>query len=166
MTKRMPASYTAVYSREGRNWEVNLSEEPRVHTFGRTLAKAEEHIRNAAALWFEKDDVPLKHVYRDLPLETAEIVWAAREAREEMAAAEIRALEATRECAHRLMEVAGLSLRDAAHLLGISHQRLHQIVREPATDAGEEERRRLDHSTGGFHLGGGALPDRDALHDR
>ncbi len=146
MTKRKPAFYTAVYWREGSNWLVELTEEPRVHTFARTLARAEEHIRDASALWFEKDDLPLKHVYRDLPLETAEIVWAAREARSEMALAEGRALEATREGAHRLMDVAGLSLRDAAHLLGISHQRLHQIVRDPATHSGEE--RALEHSTG------------------
>src|SRR5215210_8847969 len=131
MSKRRPAFYTALYWREGSNWLVELEEEPRVHTFARTLAKAEEHIRDATALWFEKEDVALKHVYRDLPLETSNVVWAAREARAEMASAEDRALEATREGAHRLMEGGGLSLRDAAHLLGISHQRLHQLVREP-----------------------------------
>jgi len=144
MTKRRPAFYTAVYWREGSNWLVELSEEPRVHTFARTLAKAEEHIRDASALWFEKDDVPLKHVYRDLPLETSEIVWTAREARSELASAEERALEATRAGANRLMDGAGLSLRDAAHLLGISHQRLHQIVRGAAAEAGGRE---LEHST-------------------
>lgn len=144
MTKRRPAFYTAVYWREGTNWLVELSEEPRVHTFARTLAKAEQHIRDASALWFEKDDVPLKHVYRDLPLETSEIVWTAREARSELASAEERALEATREGANRLMDGAGLSLRDAAHLLGISHQRLHQIVRGAAEEAGGRE---LEHST-------------------
>ncbi len=146
MTKRKRAFYTAVYWREGTNWLVELAEEPRVHTFARTLARAEEHIRDASSLWFEKDDVPLKHVYRDLPRETAEIVRAAREARSEMALAEVRALKATREGAHRLMDVAGLSLRDAAHLLGISHQRLHQIVRDPPTHPAEE--RALEHSTG------------------
>lgn len=135
MSNRRPAFYTAMYWREGSNWLVELDEEPRVHTFARTLAKAEENIRDATALWFENDDVALKHVYRDLPLETSDVVWAAREARVEMASAEDRALEVTREAAHRLMEVAGLSLRDAAHLLGISHQRLHQLVREPARDA-------------------------------
>ena len=146
MTKRRPAFYTAVYWREGANWLVELTEEPRVHTFARTLAKAEEHIRDASALWFEKDDVPLKHVYRDLPLETSEIVWTAREARSQMASAEERALEATREGAHRLMDGAGLSLRDAAHLLGISHQRLHQIVRGAAGETAPG--RELEHSTG------------------
>jgi len=146
MTERRPAFYTAMYWREGPNWLVELSEEPRVHTFARTLAKAEQHIRDASALWFERDEVPLKHVYRDLPMETSEIVLTAREARSEMASAEDRALEATREGAHRLIEVGGLSLRDAAHLLGISHQRLHQLVREPARDARSAPR--LEHSTG------------------
>ncbi|MGH9278197.1 MAG: type II toxin-antitoxin system HicB family antitoxin [Acidimicrobiales bacterium] len=131
MTKRKPTFYTAEYWREGSNWLVELVEEPRVHTFARSLAKAEEHIRDASTLWFEKE-VPLEHVCRDLPAETSEIVCAAREARAEMASAEERAAEATREGAHRLMAIAGFSLRDAAHLLGISHQRLHQLVREPA----------------------------------
>ena len=135
MSNRRSPFYTAMYWREGSNWLVELDEEPRVHTFARTLPKAEENIRDATALWFENDDVALKHVYRDLQRETSDIVWAAREARAEMASAEYRALEVTREAAHRLMEVAGLSLRDAAHLLGISHQRLHQLVREPARDA-------------------------------
>lgn len=143
MSKSKPAFYTAVYWREGSNWLVELDEEPRVHTFARTLAKAEDNIRDAAALWFERDAVALKHAYRDLPIETTEIVWAAREARATMASAEQQAAKATRDGAHRLMAVAGLSLRDAAHLLGISHQRLHQLVTEQAQEA-----LKLQHSTG------------------
>ena len=56
MSTRKPAFYTAVYWREGSNWLVELAEEPRAHTFARSLAKAEEHIRDATALWFERDE--------------------------------------------------------------------------------------------------------------
>lgn len=133
MTKGTPAFYTAVYWREGSNWLVELAEEPRVHTFARSLAKAEEHIRDASALWFEREDVPLKHQYRDLPAATSDLLWAAREARSKMASAEQRAAETTKAAAARLMEDTGLSLRDAAHLLGISHQRLHQLVQRRST---------------------------------
>lgn len=45
---------TAVFQRDDEGyWLVELAEEPRVHTYGRTLAKARDHIRDATALWFE-----------------------------------------------------------------------------------------------------------------
>ena len=46
--------FTAVFERDDDGyWLVELREEPRVHTYGRTLAKAREHIFDATALWFE-----------------------------------------------------------------------------------------------------------------
>ena len=45
---------TAVFHRDDEGyWLVELVEEPRIHTYGRTLAKAREHIADAAALWFQ-----------------------------------------------------------------------------------------------------------------
>jgi predicted RNase H-like HicB family nuclease len=45
---------TAVFERDDDGyWLVELEEEPRVHSYGRTLAKAREHILDASALWFE-----------------------------------------------------------------------------------------------------------------
>ncbi len=47
--------FTATYRRDSEGfWLVELREEPRVHTFGRTLDEAAEHIRNATALWFKR----------------------------------------------------------------------------------------------------------------
>jgi predicted RNase H-like HicB family nuclease len=37
-------------------WYARVEEETRAHTYGRTLAKAREHLREAAALWFEDLD--------------------------------------------------------------------------------------------------------------
>lgn len=38
---------------EGSAWLAEVAEEPRVHTYGRTLAAATENIREALALWLE-----------------------------------------------------------------------------------------------------------------
>jgi predicted RNase H-like HicB family nuclease len=36
-------------------WYAQVGEEPRVHTFGRSLRSAVDHLRDAASLWFELD---------------------------------------------------------------------------------------------------------------
>src|SRR5919197_1991096 len=36
-------------------WIVDLADEPRCHTFGRTLRAAQRNIREAAAAWYEVD---------------------------------------------------------------------------------------------------------------
>ncbi len=77
-------------------WLVELEEEPRVHTYGRTLAKAREHIVDASALWFE------------VPPEDLDLVEDIR-------------LPA-------LVKDGRLSVRDAADVLGLSHQRVQQLL--------------------------------------
>ena len=83
--------------------------------------------------------MPLKHEYRDLPAETSDLVWANREARSTMASAEKRSTETTKAAAAFLRDVTGLSLRDATHLLGISHQRLHQLVQSRGNAPRDED---------------------------
>jgi predicted RNase H-like HicB family nuclease len=47
--------FTATYRRDSEGfWLVELREEPRVRTFGRTLEEAAEQIRNASASWFKR----------------------------------------------------------------------------------------------------------------
>ena len=78
----MSKTYTAVYEREGDAWLVEIAEEPRVHSWGRTLAKAREHIRDALALWLEADPNKLDIVddFR-LPAAARESLQAARASR-------------------------------------------------------------------------------------
>jgi predicted RNase H-like HicB family nuclease len=55
-------AFTAVFERDDDGyWLVELEQEPRAHSNGRTLAKAREHIVDATALWFEvgPDDLSL-----------------------------------------------------------------------------------------------------------
>lgn len=126
----MTASYTATFERdEDGFWLVELVEEPRVHTYGRTLAKAREHIRDAAALWFEiaPDAFALSEDVR-LPKPIKASVERARKERAKAQAVQEEAAGATREAARALVEQGQLSVRDAADLLGLSHQRVQQLL--------------------------------------
>jgi predicted RNase H-like HicB family nuclease len=129
-------TYTARLQREkdGR-WSVELEEEPRVHTWGKTVGQALERMREAAALWFQIDEASIELVPRPvLPKATSNTVEQARQAREQARDADRLAVERTRKAAAALAN-RGISMRDAATILGISHQRVHQLL------APEEQRK-------------------------
>ncbi len=118
-------------------WYAHLVEEERVHTYGRSLRAAIDHLRDAVALWYEIDQrgVDLKVDLEDAAAEIPKDVKRAwREAitkREALGSAEDAAREATTEAIDRMLEV-GWSRRDIAELLGISHQRVQQLIERDA----------------------------------
>jgi len=121
---------TAVFERDDEGyWLVELEEEPRVHTYGRTLAKAREHIVDATALWFEvaPEDLNLVEDIR-LPAPVKAALELARKEREHAQAAQEAAAGATRDAARALVKDGRLSVRDAADVLGLSHQRVQQLL--------------------------------------
>jgi len=122
-------SYTALLQREkdGR-WSVELEEEPRVHTWGKTVGQALQRLREAAALWFQTDEDAIDLVPQPvLPKTTNRTIEQARQAREQARDADRLAVERTRKAAAALAK-RGISMRDAASILGISHQRVHQLL--------------------------------------
>jgi predicted RNase H-like HicB family nuclease len=122
-------TYTARLEREkdGR-WTVELEEEPRVHTWGKTVEQALTRMSEAAALWFQIDEDQISLVpHPVLPKTTERTVEQARHAREQAKGADRLALEHTRKAAAALTS-RGISMRDAAAILGISHQRVHQLL--------------------------------------
>lgn len=122
-------TYTALLEREkdGR-WSVELEEEPRVHTWGKTVDQALARMREAAALWFQTDEASINLVpHPVLPKATGKTVEQARQAREQARKADRTAIEQTRRAAAALAN-RGISMRDAAAILGISHQRVHQLL--------------------------------------
>jgi predicted RNase H-like HicB family nuclease len=123
-------NYTAVFERDEEGfWLVELIEEPRVHTYGRTLAKARDHIRDATALWFEvaPDAFILVEDIR-LPKPVKATVDRARKERAKAQAVQEAAAGATQKAARALVEEGRLSVRDAADILGLSHQRVQQLL--------------------------------------
>lgn len=65
----------------------------------------------------------------DLDGDTATALEEARSGRQEASQAQERAHDLLRRAAVRLTRTVGLPTRDAADVLGVSHQRLQQIVK-------------------------------------
>jgi predicted RNase H-like HicB family nuclease len=127
--KETVKTYTARLEQEhdGR-WSVELEEEPRVHTWGKTIDQALTRMREAAALWYQTDEASIELVPRPvLPKATGRTVEQARKARDQARDADRLAIEQTRKAAVALTS-RGISMRDTAAILGISHQRVHQLL--------------------------------------
>ncbi len=123
--------YRAIYEREpdGSAWNVTFPEAPGCFTWGRTLRQAQKRASDALACHLDVDinSFELQHDVR-LPKPGAErAVRKALEARRRLAVHQTEAAEATAKAARALIE-AGLTQRDAAAVLGLSHQRIDQLV--------------------------------------
>ncbi len=123
--------YTARYSFEDGNWLVEITEVPQVHTFGRTFGKARAHIRDALGLWLRVEDPSTLDIADELagvPVDLVSVVAEAGQSRARANELSARAQQLTAVAARRLVRDVGLSTRDVAELLGVSHQRIHQLV--------------------------------------
>lgn len=120
--------YTAIYERDPDvdAWNVHVEGVQGCHTYGRSLRQAQARIREALALWLDREPEDL--AIRDrLPRDLAELARRAQQARAEAERAGSKAQEQAARAAKALTE-RGLSRRDAAELLGISHQRVQQLL--------------------------------------
>lgn len=132
MAKRK-ATCTAVFSRdEDGTWLVHIKEHRQCHTYGRSLAQARNRIREALALYDDDADDAIIHEEYRLPRHVKAVVKQQQRAREQAERAQHEASEHTREAARTLVEDVGLSVRDAAAILGLSYQRVQQLVSESA----------------------------------
>jgi predicted RNase H-like HicB family nuclease len=120
--------YVAVYERdpEGNAWLVRIKGLAGCQTYGRTLHQAEARIREALAVWLDRDPERLE-IASEWPRELDDIATAVAQARREAAASSRAAGEEAARAAKRL-ERMGLSRRDTAEILGISHQRVQQLL--------------------------------------
>jgi predicted RNase H-like HicB family nuclease len=113
-------------------WIAELDEIPQVHTFGRTLGKAREYLVDALALWL---DVPSADVKNSIDFRRPNLPAAVQSLVDESIAARAMSEAATKTAAE-IMAAAALALtgdarlshRDAAELLGVSHQRVQQLI--------------------------------------
>ena len=120
-------------------WIVRSPDVPGFHTYGRSLRQARNRAREALSLWVEDpDDAALEFQYR-LPKQWREATKGFRQARARAIGAEREAQVRATDVANYLTGVCGLSLRDAAELLGLSHQRVQQLIAEHEVHAGRHE---------------------------
>jgi len=126
MTRR---TYTAVCERSGDRWPIEVPAAPGVSTQARRLAGAEAMARDAISLMLEEDSFDL--VVAHLPAELATEVDAAREPRQTADRYQCEATSAARAVAGKLAQRHGLSIRGIGRILGLSHQRVHQLLSAP-----------------------------------
>jgi len=132
-------------------WVARVPEVPGCHTYGRSLRQAKRRIREALALWVDDADRAELSFDVRLPREAARSVARARSVREAADRAQREALDVTRRTATELTRSSRLSIRDAAELLGVSHQRIQQLL--------AVVRRSSTPKRGGYEPGPKSMPD-------
>lgn len=107
-------------------WVVWVDQIPECITFGINIPHATRRLRDALSLFRgDADHIPVE--VRPAPGAVAELVQELSRARTELHEASERAHRATSRAAISL-SARGISRRDAAALLGISHQRVQQLI--------------------------------------
>ncbi len=112
------------------HWIASVPAVPGCHSYGRSLDEARRRIRQALALFVTdaaratlEDDIRLTPRMARLRKDAL----AARDLADRQSA---RAAAATREAARALTRDLRIGVRDAGRLLGVSHQRIHQLLEE------------------------------------
>ena len=112
--------------RESDAWLVRIKGIDGCQTYGRTLRQAEARIREALALWLDRDPDGLE-ITPDWPHELVEIASEVSQTRHAASESAQKAGATTAKAAKKLDRM-GLSRRDTADVLGISHQRVQQLL--------------------------------------
>jgi predicted RNase H-like HicB family nuclease len=132
MVTKVVKRYHVVYERDETGWWVASVRELRgCHTQGRTVDEARRRIAEAMELFV--DNVRSTKIVDEvkLPASAAKAIRAYTTLRKKADREDRRAAMAARR-AVRLLRGGRLrmSARDAARLLGVSHQRVHQLAQE------------------------------------
>lgn len=126
-------TYTARCQRSGDWWAISVPELKGVNTEARRLEKAEAMVRDAIALFL---DVPTDSfevtIEPILPRELQKKVGRARKVRGEAEVLQAEAATVSAAVAADLVQGAHLTVRDAGRVLGLSHQRIAQLLKARA----------------------------------
>jgi predicted RNase H-like HicB family nuclease len=120
--------YKAVFERdESGAWLARVPAIRGCHTYGRTLEQARGRLREALGLWIARPEQAVIEEEIRLPADLKAAIQRSRRTRERAAQEREHAQKETRAAAEALVD-EGVSLRDAGELLGLSHQRVQQLV--------------------------------------
>jgi len=124
-------SFTVVYDRDDTGWWVaTVKEAPAAITQGRTIAEARRRIREALALVLDSGPTARRANLVDdvrLPREVGRAIAMLANTRARLERERRRLSRALDSARHQLIDRLGLSVRAAGELLGLSHQRIHQL---------------------------------------
>jgi predicted RNase H-like HicB family nuclease len=133
LEEAMKKTYTIVYERDETGWWVaTVKGVAGCHTQGRSIEQARTRIHEALELVVtDVRRVKLKEQI-NLPGKAKQVLAKRDAAQRRLAIDDARAQELTRRAVETLVKDLDLSVRDAGALLGLSHQRVQQLVHERA----------------------------------
>ncbi len=123
------STYTVRYERDETGWWVATVKEIRgCHTQGRTIDQSRRRIREALGLFV--DDADEAELIDDiaLPAKARNLLRQVHATRKRAEGETIKLQKSTAAAAKILTKELGVSIRDAGELLGLSHQRVHQLL--------------------------------------
>jgi len=122
------STYTVIYERDERGWWVTSVRGVRGgHTQGRTLEQARQRVREALGLFVKNANTADFVEQVRLPQQARRALARGVTARQRADQERAKAAKALQE-AVRVLARMGLSRRDTGELLGLSHQRVQQVV--------------------------------------
>ncbi|MFB9775750.1 hypothetical protein [Brevibacterium otitidis] len=125
-------TYTAKVTRSGDWWAVTVPEVPGLFTQGHSLAEVVEMVRDALTLYPDVEPDPdSATIIFESDDEAAHAAVVASKANAAAERAKVSAMRDMAIAARRLVS-QGTTYRDVAMLLGVSHQRVQQLVKRVA----------------------------------
>jgi len=124
--------YKVRYEREDGCWIVRVPSVYGCHSNGRMIEEARRRIREALGLFVDDADEAEFDEDIRLPPAVKRLVDAQLKARKRAEDEQAKAMSLANDVAPILVREVGLSRRDAGALLGLSHQRVQQMVEASA----------------------------------
>lgn len=122
-------AYRAVIERDETGaWMGHVRGVRGCHTYGQTLDQVRRRIREALSLWVQDADTAELVEEIRLPRHARQAIQRSSAARTRAERGREDAQLATSSAAKLLVERLGLGVRDAGELLGLSYQRVQQLV--------------------------------------